>query len=137
MRWDPVAKIEGKPLCSVLAERDNQGAMQDKVQCNRTVSFSSRARLTPSASRRERSSVFPRGGNQMTLHIVGGLGLGGCDAYPDVFDAFAGFADDAKVDNGWLKRPDRPGIGFEAQSELYALMRQLARFISKKGLTPT
>jgi hypothetical protein len=74
----------------------------------------------------KRSSVFPRGGNQMTLHIVGGLGLGGCDAYPDVFGAFTGFADDAEVDNGWLKLPDRPGIGFEAQSELYALMRQLA-----------
>ncbi|MGZ5234654.1 MAG: enolase C-terminal domain-like protein [Burkholderiales bacterium] len=74
----------------------------------------------------KRSSVFPHGGNQMTLHIVGGFGLGGCEAYPDVFGAFAGFADDAKVDNGWLKLPDRPGIGFEAQNELYALMRQLA-----------
>ncbi|MEA3155524.1 MAG: D(-)-tartrate dehydratase, partial [Betaproteobacteria bacterium] len=57
---------------------------------------------------------------------VGGFGLGGCEAYPDVFGAFAGFADDARVDNGWLKLPDRPGIGFEAQNELYALMRQLA-----------
>ncbi|MDB5863493.1 MAG: mandelate racemase/muconate lactonizing protein [Betaproteobacteria bacterium] len=73
----------------------------------------------------KRSSVFPHGGNQMTLHIVGGFGLGGCEAYPDVFGAFAGFADDAKVENGWLKLPDRPGIGFEAQNELYALMRQL------------
>jgi L-alanine-DL-glutamate epimerase-like enolase superfamily enzyme len=73
----------------------------------------------------KRSSVFPHGGNQMTLHIVGGFALGGCEAYPDVFGAFAGFADDAKVENGWLKLPDRPGIGFEAQNELYALMRQL------------
>ena len=73
-----------------------------------------------------RSSVFPHGGNQMTLHIVGGFGLGGCEAYPDVFGAFAGFADDAKVENGWLKLPDRPGIGFEAQNELYALMKSIA-----------
>jgi L-alanine-DL-glutamate epimerase-like enolase superfamily enzyme len=73
----------------------------------------------------KRSSVFPHGGNQMTLHIVGGFGLGGCEAYPDVFGAFAGFADDAKVENGWLKLPDRPGIGFEAQNELYALMRDI------------
>lgn len=72
-----------------------------------------------------RSSVFPHGGNQMTLHIVGGFGLGGCEAYPDVFGAFAGFADDAKVENGWLKLPDRPGIGFEAQNGLYALMRSM------------
>jgi L-alanine-DL-glutamate epimerase-like enolase superfamily enzyme len=70
-----------------------------------------------------RASIFPHGGNQMTLHIVGGFGLGGCEAYPDVFGAFAGFADDAKVEDGWLKLPDRPGIGFEAQNELYALMK--------------
>ena len=73
----------------------------------------------------KRESVFPHGGNQMTLHIVGGFGLGGCEAYPDVFGAFAGFADDAKVDDGWLRLPDRPGIGFEAQNGLYALMRSI------------
>jgi L-alanine-DL-glutamate epimerase-like enolase superfamily enzyme len=73
-----------------------------------------------------RSSIFPHGGNQMTLHIVGGFGLGGCEAYPDVFGPFAGFADDAKVDDGWLKLPERPGIGFEAQNALYALMKAIA-----------
>ena len=72
-----------------------------------------------------RSAVFPHGGNQMTLHIVGGFGLGGCEAYPDVFGIFAGFADDAKVENGRLRLPDRPGIGFEAQNALYAVMQQL------------
>jgi L-alanine-DL-glutamate epimerase-like enolase superfamily enzyme len=73
-----------------------------------------------------RRSVFPHGGNQMTLHIVGGFGLGGCEAYPGVFGIFAGFADDAKVENGYLKLPERPGIGFEAQNALYAVMRKLA-----------
>jgi L-alanine-DL-glutamate epimerase-like enolase superfamily enzyme len=72
-----------------------------------------------------RTSVFPHGGNQMTLHIVGGFGLGGCEAYPDVFGPFAGFADDARVEDGWLRLPDRPGIGFEAQNALYAIMRKL------------
>ena len=70
-------------------------------------------------------SVFPHGGNQMTLHIVGGFGLGGCEAYPGVFGMFAGFADGARVEDGYLKLPDRPGIGFEAQNALYATMRQL------------
>ncbi len=70
-------------------------------------------------------SVFPHGGNQMTLHIVGGFGLGGCEAYPGVFGMFAGFADDARVEDGWLKLPDRPGIGFEAQNALYAEMCRL------------
>jgi D(-)-tartrate dehydratase len=74
----------------------------------------------------ERKSIFPHGGNQMTLHIVGGFGLGGCEAYPGVFGIFAGFADDAEVENGYLRLPERPGIGFEAQNALYAVMQQLA-----------
>jgi L-alanine-DL-glutamate epimerase-like enolase superfamily enzyme len=73
----------------------------------------------------KRKSVFPHGGNQMTLHIVGGFGLGGCEAYPGVFGVFAGFADDASVENGWLKLPERPGIGFEGQNALYAVMKEL------------
>jgi len=73
-----------------------------------------------------RHSVFPHGGNQMTLAIVGGFGLGGCEAYPGVFGIFAGFADDAKVENGELRLSQRPGIGFEAQNQLYAVMRKLA-----------
>lgn len=73
-----------------------------------------------------RASLFPHGGNQMTLHIVGGFGLGGCEAYPGVFGIFAGFADDAKVENGYLDLPQRAGIGFEAQNALYAVMKDLA-----------
>ena len=74
----------------------------------------------------ERRSLFPHGGNQMTLAIVGGFSLGGCEAYPGVFGVFAGFADDAKVENGYIKLPQRPGIGFEGQNALYAVMRELA-----------
>ena len=73
----------------------------------------------------QRGAVFPHGGNQMTLAIVGGFGLGGCEAYPGVFGIFAGFADDARVENGRLQLPERPGIGFEAQNALYAVMREL------------
>jgi D(-)-tartrate dehydratase len=73
-----------------------------------------------------RSGLFPHGGNQMSLHIAGGFGLGGAESYPGVFGPFAGFADDAVLDNGYLKLPDRPGIGFEGQSALYRIMRDLA-----------
>lgn len=73
----------------------------------------------------QRHSIFPHGGNQMTLAIVGGFGLGGCEAYPDVFGVFAGFADDARVSDGYLRLSDRPGIGFEAQNQLYAVMRDM------------
>ncbi|MBV8791325.1 MAG: mandelate racemase [Pseudolabrys sp.] len=73
-----------------------------------------------------RSGLFPHGGNQMSLHIAGGFGLGGAESYPGVFGPFAGFADDAKLEDGYLKLPDRPGIGFEAQAALYPIMRDLA-----------
>ena len=86
---------------------------------NPMASCSSRARWRCSRSRGwRRSAIFPHGGNQMTLHIVGGFGLGGCEAYPGVFGVFAGFADDARMEDGYLELPDRPGIGFEAQNGL-------------------
>ncbi len=72
-----------------------------------------------------RRAIFPHGGNQMTLALVAGFGLGGCEAYPDVFGVFAGFADDAQVSEGMITLSDRPGIGFEGQNELYAVMRGL------------
>jgi L-alanine-DL-glutamate epimerase-like enolase superfamily enzyme len=74
----------------------------------------------------KRTSVIPHGGNQMSLHIAGGFGLGGAESYPGVFGPFAGFADDAVLENGYLKLPDRPGIGFEAQNALHPIMRDLA-----------
>jgi L-alanine-DL-glutamate epimerase-like enolase superfamily enzyme len=73
-----------------------------------------------------RGSLFPHGGNQMSLNIAGGLGLGGAESYPGVFGDFGGFADDARLDGGYLALSDRPGIGFEGQSALYRLMRDLA-----------
>jgi D(-)-tartrate dehydratase len=72
-----------------------------------------------------RTGLFPHGGNQMSLHIAGGFGLGGAESYPGVFGAFGGFADDARIENGTLALPDRPGIGFEGQAALYAVMRGL------------
>jgi len=74
----------------------------------------------------QRTSLFPHGGNQMSLAIAAGFGLGGAESYPGVFGAFGGFADDAVLENGYLKLSDRPGIGFEGQNALYAIMRELA-----------
>jgi D(-)-tartrate dehydratase len=73
-----------------------------------------------------RGALFPHGGNQMSLAIAGGFGLGGAESYPGVFGAFGGFADDARLDGGYLPLSDRPGIGFEGQSALYTIMRELA-----------
>jgi len=72
-----------------------------------------------------RRCLFPHGGNQMSLAIAGGFGLGGAESYPGVFGPFAGYADDARVENGYLTLSDRPGIGFEGQAALYRIMRDL------------
>jgi L-alanine-DL-glutamate epimerase-like enolase superfamily enzyme len=73
----------------------------------------------------KRDALFPHGGNQMSLAIAAGFGLGGAESYPGVFGDFGGFADDARVENGHLSLSDRPGIGFEGQARLYAIMRAL------------
>lgn len=73
-----------------------------------------------------RTGNFPHGGNQMSLAIAAGFGLGGAESYPGVFGVFAGFADDARIENGYISLSDRPGIGFEGQAALYAVMKDLA-----------
>lgn len=67
----------------------------------------------------------PHGGHQMSLNIAAGLGLGGNESYPDVFQPFGGFADNTPVVNSYVTMPDMPGVGFEAKSRLHALMRRL------------
>jgi L-alanine-DL-glutamate epimerase-like enolase superfamily enzyme len=73
-----------------------------------------------------RRLMFPHGGNQMSLAIAAGFGLGGAESYPGVFGDFGGFADDAELAGGYLKLSDRPGVGFEGQARLYRIMRELA-----------
>ena len=68
----------------------------------------------------------PHGGHQMSLNIAAGLGLGGNESYPDVFQPFGGFADNVPVENSYVKMPDVPGVGFEAKTRLYAVMKNLA-----------
>ena len=73
-----------------------------------------------------RTGHFPHGGNQMSLAIAAGFGLGGAESYPGVFGVFAGFADDAVIEDGYISLSDRPGIGFEGQAALHAVMKDLA-----------
>jgi len=72
------------------------------------------------------SRCIPHGGHQMSLNIAAGLGLGGNESYPDLFQPYGGFPDGVKVENGYITMPDLPGIGFEGKSDLYAEMRSLA-----------
>jgi L-alanine-DL-glutamate epimerase-like enolase superfamily enzyme len=69
---------------------------------------------------------IPHGGHQMSLNIAAGLGLGGNECYPDLFQPYGGFPDSVPVDNGHILMPELPGIGFEGKSELIKVMRALA-----------
>jgi L-alanine-DL-glutamate epimerase-like enolase superfamily enzyme len=69
---------------------------------------------------------IPHGGHQMSLNIAAGLGLGGNESYPDVFQPFGGFADDTPVENSYVRMPDVPGVGFEAKTALYRVMKSVA-----------
>jgi L-alanine-DL-glutamate epimerase-like enolase superfamily enzyme len=68
---------------------------------------------------------IPHGGHQMSLNIAAGLGLGGNESYPDLFQPYGGFPDGVKVESGFITMPDLPGIGFEGKSDLYAEMINL------------
>jgi len=68
----------------------------------------------------------PHGGHQFALNIAAGLGLGGNESYPDVFQPFGGFADGIPVEGGRVRLPVLPGVGFEAKANLWAVMAPLA-----------
>jgi L-alanine-DL-glutamate epimerase-like enolase superfamily enzyme len=72
------------------------------------------------------SRCIPHGGHQMSLNIAAGLGLGGNESYPDLFQPYGGFPDTVKVEDGHIVMPDLPGIGFEGKSDLITVMRDLA-----------
>ena len=68
----------------------------------------------------------PHGGHQMSLNIAAGLGLGGNESYPDLFQPFGGFPDGTRVEDGHVFLPALPGIGFEGKSDLFAVMSALS-----------
>ena len=69
---------------------------------------------------------IPHGGHQMSLNIAAGLGLGGNESYPDLFQPYGGFPDSVRVEDGHVVMPELPGIGFEGKSDLIRVMRELA-----------
>ncbi|HVW20212.1 MAG TPA: mandelate racemase/muconate lactonizing enzyme family protein [Opitutaceae bacterium] len=72
------------------------------------------------------SRCIPHGGHQMSLAIAAGLGLGGNESYPDLFQPYGGFPDGVKVEEGHVTLPALPGIGFEGKADLIREMRSLA-----------
>ena len=72
-----------------------------------------------------RRRCVPHGGHQFALSIAAGLGLGGNESYPGVFAPFGGFSDETPVQNGRVRLPEAPGIGFETKGDLMALFSRL------------
>ncbi len=68
----------------------------------------------------------PHGGHQMSLNIAAGLGLGGNESYPGVFQPFGGFAESIPVEDSYVRLPEAPGIGFEEKPLLMDLLRKCA-----------
>jgi L-alanine-DL-glutamate epimerase-like enolase superfamily enzyme len=69
---------------------------------------------------------IPHGGHQMSLNIAAGLGLGGNESYPDLFQPYGGFPDGVQVVDSYIEMPELPGIGFEGKADLIAEMHALA-----------
>jgi D(-)-tartrate dehydratase len=73
-----------------------------------------------------RRTVVPHGGHQMSLNMAAGLGLGGNESYPGIFQPFGGFADGIAVEDSYVRLPQSPGVGFEEKATLILLMSTLA-----------
>ncbi|MGB3069411.1 MAG: enolase C-terminal domain-like protein [Ottowia sp.] len=77
------------------------------------------------ASGYDRTQAHPHGGHLINLHIATGLGLGGCEAYPGVFQPFGGYPPGCIVGGGLVRPTDAPGFGLEEKRELEPALRQL------------
>ena len=51
----------------------------------------------------------------MSLNIAAGLGLGGNESYPDLFQPYGGFPDGVRVEDSHIVMPDLPGIGVRGE----------------------
>jgi L-alanine-DL-glutamate epimerase-like enolase superfamily enzyme len=73
----------------------------------------------------DRAQCFPHGGHLINLHIAVGLGLGGCEAYPGVFQPFGGYPAGCALGGGQVRTTDAPGFGLEEKPELQPFIAQL------------
>jgi L-alanine-DL-glutamate epimerase-like enolase superfamily enzyme len=72
-----------------------------------------------------RDFSFPHGGHLINLHIACGMNLGGCEAYPNVFQPFGGYSPECKIEGGFVTPSDKPGFGLEAKPELKSAIEKI------------
>jgi L-alanine-DL-glutamate epimerase-like enolase superfamily enzyme len=73
-----------------------------------------------------RKQAYPHGGHLINLHIAVGLELGGCEAYPGVFQPFGGYPAGCGLARGRVRPTSAPGFGLEEKTELVPWMEKLA-----------
>lgn len=66
----------------------------------------------------ERGHAYPHSGHLIGLHVAAGLGLGGCEAYPGVFQPFGGYPPQCALDGNTVRPSDAHGFGLEQKPEL-------------------
>lgn len=73
-----------------------------------------------------RRAFLPHAGHLFAAHCVAGLGLRAAEAAPDASLPYGGWWSGAHVADGTMAIPERPGVGFEAKPNLFALLAPLA-----------
>ncbi|MFL9926366.1 enolase C-terminal domain-like protein [Herbaspirillum lusitanum] len=73
----------------------------------------------------DRAQVYPHGGHLINLHIAVGLELGGCEAYPGVFQPFGGYPLECALENSSVRPTDAAGFGLEQKAELKPWLEKL------------
>jgi D(-)-tartrate dehydratase len=74
----------------------------------------------------DRAQAYPHGGHLINLHIAVGLELGGCEAYPGVFQPFGGYPAGCGVGGGLVRPTDAAGFGLEEKDALRPWLARLA-----------
>ena len=72
-----------------------------------------------------RAQCMPHGGHLINLHVVAGLRLGGCEAYPQVFQPAGGFDEGTSVADAHVTLSDAPGFGLEQKANLAPILEHL------------
>jgi D(-)-tartrate dehydratase len=73
----------------------------------------------------DRRFAHPHGGHLINLHIAVGLEIGGCEAYPGVFQPFGGYAPRCGIGGGQVRPTDAPGFGLEEKDGLREVISRL------------
>ena len=73
----------------------------------------------------DRKQAIPHGGHLINLHIVVGMGLGACEAYPGVFQPFGGYSKACEIRDAKVRPSDAPGFGLEQKDGLIPFIREL------------